>query len=101
MINPYLNWASILNAGDDPNLQNELSLLALIVFSFFCLRFVFQILATILIADQQPAKASLLNLYSNALSLLFIAILVKTTSSSLVYIGIIFSSLPVIVFLNF
>ena len=98
-VNPYLNWASILNAGDDPALQNELSLLALIVFSFFCLRFVFQILATILIADQQPAKASLLNLYSNALSLLFIIILIKTTSGSLVYIGIIFSSLPVIVFL--
>ena len=98
-VNPYLNWASILNAGNDLVLQSELSLLALIVFSFFCLRFVFQILATILIADQRPAKASLLNLYSNALSLLFIYILVKTTSSSLVYIGIIFSSLPVMVFL--
>jgi O-antigen/teichoic acid export membrane protein len=96
-INPFLNWAMILNAGDDPALQNELSLLALIVFSFFCFSFILKIIATILTADQQPAKASLFNLFANALSLIFIIVLTKTTKGSLLYLGIIFSSMPVLV----
>src|ERR1035437_3574816 len=99
VINPFLNWTVMLNAGDDPTLQNELSLLALIVFSFFCLSFIFNIIATILTADQQPAKASLLNLFASALSLLFIIVLTKTTNGSMLYLGLIFSSMPVLVFL--
>lgn len=99
IINPFLNWASILNAGDDPALQKELAILALIVFTFFCLRFIFQLIATILIADQQPAKASLFNLYTNVLSLILIIILTKMTNGSLLYLGIIVSSLPVFVFI--
>src|ERR1035438_6242123 len=67
IINPFINWAIILNAGGDPALQNELSLLALIVFSFFCFSFILKIIATVLTADQQPAKASLFNLFANKL----------------------------------
>ena len=98
IVNPFLNWATILNAGNNRVFQNELRLLAVIVFSSFCMRFIFELIATILIADQQPAKASLLNLYSNVLSLLFIFILIKTSTNSLIYLGTIFSTLPVLVF---
>ena len=93
-----MNWAAILNAGNDPALQKELSILALVVFSSFCLTFIFKLIATILTADQQPAKASLFNLISNALSLAFIIVLINRTNGSLLYIGIIFSCVPVIVF---
>ena len=98
VINPYLNWSLILNAGNDPALQKELSVLALVVFSSFCLTFIFKLISTILTADQQPAKASLFNLISNALSLVFIIALINRTNGSLLYIGIIFSCMPVIVF---
>lgn len=98
LINPFINWVVILNAGNEPGLQNELSTLALIVFTFFCLRFIFKLIGTILTADQQPAKASLFELFSNAIILFFIIILTRILSSSLIYLGLIFSSIPVIVF---
>ena len=98
IINPYLNWSTILNTGYDPALQKEINLLALFVFSFFSLNFVFKLITTILTADQQPAKASLFNLIINILSLFSVIILTKTTNGSLLYIGIIFSGMPTLVF---
>lgn len=98
VVNIFINWPIILNTGDDPGLQNELGVLALIVFSFFCLSFIFKLISTILIADQQSAKASLFDLYANVLALLFIIILTNLTRGSLVYIGTIFSGMPVFVF---
>ena len=71
LINPYLNWSKILNVGNDSGLQKELSILALVVFSAFCLNFVIKLIATILIADQQPAKASFFNLIANAMLICF------------------------------
>lgn len=97
LVNPFLNWAAILNTGSDPTLKSELSLLALIVFTFFCLQFISKIITTILLADQQPAKSSLFDFCANALSLLFIIILTKVTSGSLIYIGAVFSIIPVLV----
>lgn len=94
-INPLLNWAKILNTQSE--MGKELSILALLVFVFFCLRFVFQLIATILTADQKPATASLLKLIGNGLSLLIIYILTKTTKGSLIYLGIALGLAPVIV----
>jgi O-antigen/teichoic acid export membrane protein len=59
IINPFLNWSKILNVNNEA--FSELSLLALIVFTYFCLSFVFRIISTVLTADQQPAKASLID----------------------------------------
>lgn len=42
LINPFLNWGKILNVSNELALHSELSVLALVVFTFFCLRFVFQ-----------------------------------------------------------
>jgi Na+-driven multidrug efflux pump len=55
-INHFINWAKILNTSQE--MADELSILAVIVFVFFCLRFVFQLLNTVLTANQEPAKAS-------------------------------------------
>ena len=94
-INPFLNWSKILNAPN--NIARELSVLALMVFAFFCLQFVFQLLTTIITANQQPAKASLINFIGSLLSLIIIFFLTKTTSGSLIYLGIAFSLAPVLV----
>ena len=97
LINPFLHWAAILNAGNNPALQKELSILALVVFSSFCLSFIFRLITTILTADQQPAKASFFNLISNVLSFVFIIVLINRTNGSLLYIGTIFSCTPIII----
>lgn len=99
VINPFLNWNKILNAGQDIILKNELSLLALVVFTFFCLRFVFKLITTILTADQRPAKASFFDLLGKLIALVLIFVLTKTTTGSLLYLGIVMSSMPVLVLL--
>jgi O-antigen/teichoic acid export membrane protein len=99
VINPFLNWNKILNARQDIILKNELSILALVVFTFFCLRFVFKLITTILTADQRPAKASFFDLLGKIIALVLIFVLTKTTAGSLLYLGIVMSSIPVFVLL--
>lgn len=98
-INQFLNWNLILNVEVGISLQTELSLLAVVVFTFFCLSFVFKLITTILTADQQPAKASFFDLLGKIIALLLIFILTKTTNGSLLYLGIVMSSAPVLVLL--
>lgn len=95
IINPFLNWANILNTK--PEMASELSILALTVFVFFCLQFVFQLLSTILTANHEPAKASLLQTLGSFISLLIIYVLTKTTSGNLLYLGAVLSATPVMV----
>ena len=96
-INPFLNWSKILNAP--PNMSRELSTLALIVFVFFCLQFVLQLITTVLTADQNPAKASLFNFFGSLFSILIIFILTKTTSGNLIYLGAVLGLTPIVVLL--
>ena len=94
-VNPFINWARILNTTQD--MAGELSILVIIVFVFFCLRFVFQLLNTVLNANQEPAKASFFDLLGSLLSLLIIFILTKTTAGNLILLGTVFSLTPVLV----
>ena len=94
-VNPYLNYNKILNVNID--LNSELSLIALIVFTFFCFRFILKIITTILSADQRLAKAETFDLIGKILTLITIFILIKTTSGSLLYLSIALSSIPVFV----
>lgn len=95
IINPFLNWANILNAKQE--MASELSILALMVFVFFCLQFIFQLLTTVLTANHEPAKASLLHTLGSFISLLIIFILTKTTEGNLLYLGGVLSATPVVV----
>jgi O-antigen/teichoic acid export membrane protein len=93
--NSFLNWADILKV--DQSMASEVSTLAIIVFTYFCISFVLKIITTILLADQQPAKSSLIDLLGQLISLLFILILVKTTAGSLLKLGIALCVSPLIV----
>jgi O-antigen/teichoic acid export membrane protein len=95
IINPFLNWSEILNTP--VGMSGELSILAMIVFVFFCLQFVLQLITTVLTANQQPAKASLFNLIGSLFSLTIIFILTKTTSGNLLYLGAVFGFAPILV----
>jgi len=94
-IKPFLNWAKILNTS--PEMAGELGILALVVFVFFCIQFVLQLINTVLTADQKPALASFFNLLGSIFSLLVIYILTLTTKGSLLYLGMALSFAPVIV----
>lgn len=94
-VNPFLNWTRILNTPAD--MAGELSVLAIIVFSFFCIQFILQLITTILTANQEPAKASLFNLLGSLFSLLIIFILTKTTNGNLIYLGTTLGLTPVLV----
>ena len=96
-INSFINWNNILNAGADLKISDELNTLALILFTFFSLRLVFNLITSILTADQQPAKASLFELIGQLVALLLIFVLTKTTEGSLLYLGIVLSASPVLV----
>jgi O-antigen/teichoic acid export membrane protein len=95
IINPFLDWSKLLNTP--ASMKGELSLLALIVFVFFCLQFVLKLVTTVMTADQQPAKASLFSLLGSVFAIIIIFILTKTTSGNLIYLGLVFSSAPIVV----
>jgi len=93
--NHFLNWSKILNVSE--NMQSEVMILAVIVFTYFCLSFVLKIITAILLADQRPAKSSLIDLLGQAFSLLFILILIKITAGSLIKLGIALCVSPLLV----
>ena len=93
IVNPSLDWQKILNTKSVN--KDELSLLALIVFTFFFLRFIFNIIGVILNADQRPALNNIFAPIGNFISLLIIYILTFTTKSNLVLMGLVLSVSPV------
>lgn len=95
IINPFLNWTSILNTP--ASMAAELSTLAILVFVFFCLQFILQLITTIITANQQPAKASFFNFLGSLFSLTVIFILTKTTSGSLINLALSLGFTPVLV----
>lgn len=97
LINHFLNWSSILNVSK--SMEGEVSLLAVIVFTYFCIQFVLNIITTIITANQEPAIASLIGVLGQLLSLILIFILVKTTQGSLVKLGIALCVSPLIILL--
>lgn len=97
-INQYIDWGKVLNI--DQKTAREVTLLAYIILTYFCFQFVFKIINTILIADQKPAKAVLLDLFGQAFSLIAIYILTKVTSGSLLYLVIALGIAPTFVILG-
>lgn len=97
LVNPLLHWDKILNAPAE--MAAELSLLALVVFSFFAIQFVLKLIATVLTANQEPAKANFWIFLGSVLSLIIIYVLTKTTSGNLVYLGLGLSFAPALVLL--
>lgn len=97
LVNQFLDWSAILNVSGE--IQPEVATLAVIIFTYFCLRFVLKIITTLIIADQQPAKASLIDLIGQIFSLVFIVLLIWTTEGSLVYLGLGLCVSPILVLL--
>lgn len=96
-VNFFIDWSVVLNAPS--NMTKELSTLALIVFSFFCMQIVLKTISTVLIADQKPAKSAFFDMLGQLLALIIIFILTKTTKGSLLYLGLALGFIPIAVLL--
>jgi len=97
IVNQFLDWSHILHIS--ASMRSEVSTLAIIVFSYFCLQFVLKIITTLIVANQEPAKSGLIDVLGQLLSLLLIVILVKTTQGSLIKLGIALCASPIVVFI--
>lgn len=85
IINFYLDWSKILNIP--PEMGTEISTLALIILSFFCLQTVLQTISTVVIADQQPYKAAFFDMLGQLFALILLYILTKKITGSLIYLA--------------
>ena len=99
--NNFLDWTHILNV--ETALKTDVTSLAVIVFTYFCISFVLKVITTLIRAIQQPALASLVDVLGQALSLLIVFILIKTTEGSLVKLGLALCLAPlaVLILANF
>jgi O-antigen/teichoic acid export membrane protein len=96
--NPFLEWSKILNCKTINDI--ELRGLAAVVFLFFILRFIVQLIGVIYLADQQPSVNSAVNAGSSILSLALIYILLKTTApGNLTAVAVIVTAAPVLLFI--
>jgi O-antigen/teichoic acid export membrane protein len=100
-INPFLNWCIILNTGADPQMKKELSFLAIVVFTSFGITFLLNLISVILSADQRPAISAIFDLIGKSISLLFIYILTKVSSSSLLSLGLVYCTISPLVLVVF
>lgn len=95
LANPFLDWAKILNVPAE--MRSEVAILAVIVFTYFCLQFILRIVTSMIIADQRPAKVSLIDLIGQVVSMVLIVVLVYTTEGSLIYLAWALCLSPIIV----
>ena len=96
-INQFISWHILLSLP--PGMEKEVSQLAMLVFTYFCFQFVFRVINTILTADQQPAKASMVDMLGQLAALVVIFLLTKFTNGSLLYLGVAVGIAPVLILL--
>jgi O-antigen/teichoic acid export membrane protein len=96
-VNVHLHWNHILNTGaaKDYDLNN----LVLLIFGFFCIQFVLQLINTVLTANQEPAKTGVINFIAQLLTFIAILILAKYTTGSLNLLVWAFAGIPLLVLL--
>ena len=97
IVNNFIDWSIILKSPD--SIPEELGKVILIVFSYFCLKFILSTINTILISDQKPAIASFISLLEQLLALLIIFILTLYTKGSLLNLCLGLCIAPLILFL--
>lgn len=96
-VNHFITWHSLLSLPI--SMENEVSRLAMLIFTYFCFQFIFRVINTVLTADQHSAKASMVDMLGQLAALLAIFILTKITSGSLLYLGLAVGIAPTLVLL--
>ena len=97
--NFFIDWTQVFNT--DKSLEEKLSFLMLIIFSFFVLQLVFKLITTIYTADQKPSVLVLVNFLTQLISLITVWLLLKYTESSLFLFGFVISFIPLLILIGF
>lgn len=95
----FVDWSEVFNVKEIS--INELTNLMYVVIGFFNLNLIFRLILTIYIADQIPSVEGLIQFIIQLFLLITIWIITKTTHSSLLLFGTIFSGLPVLILFIF
>lgn len=98
MLHFWVDWTVVFNA--DAELQQPLAMTMLIVFSFFCVQFVFQLVKMIYLADQRPAVVALINTVATVLSLLVVALVYQRLGGNLVRVALVISGANILVLIG-
>jgi len=98
VVNSFVDWSSLINVPIV--MDSEIRMLTSIIITYFCLQFIFQVIKTILIADQKPAVASLIDLIGQFSSLVIIWLLTIFTDGSLILLGLGIGVFPVLILIG-
>lgn len=95
--NAYINWATILNVGQE--YREELHKVFGIIGGFICLNMIANIFGLMLNADQKPGYTSIIQGAGQYLSLAIVFVLTKISTGSLTNLALYYSGIPAIVML--
>ncbi len=95
VVNYFINWSQVFNI--DQSYALLIRQIMIIVYSFFALQFVFQLIYNILLADQKSGIVDLLKLFSKILSFTAILLLINYKEYSLKIVAVVFSVCPLII----
>ena len=98
LIYPHINWIGFLKTIPAEYEQETLSLIWIFLISFCC-SFLLNLIKFIVMADQRPAIAAFFDMLAQLLTLLGVFILSKTTTPSLIYLGLLTAFAPVLIYL--
>jgi O-antigen/teichoic acid export membrane protein len=97
IINYCLDWNKILNTNVISN--RELQSLCTIVICALCVRFVLQLINTVLVADQKAFFPNFTEILSNTMSLIMIIVLMLLNNHSVILFALAISFVPILLFL--
>ena len=96
---PFIHWSSLLNLP--VKYEYSLFIASVILIVYFCLNFILSTINVVMMANQQPADASLRTLLQQAISLLIIYVLTLTTQGNLINLCLALCASPLIIALAF
>ena len=99
LVVPFVPWESLLNLS--PKFGTSLIAAICIIVVYFCLNFILSTINVVMMADQQPADASLRSLVQQLVSLAIIYVLTITTTGSLINLCLALCASPLLVVLFF
>lgn len=99
LVVPFISWESVLNIS--PKYGQSLLAAICILVVYFCLNFILSTINVVMMANQEPADASLRGLIQQGVSLAIIYVLTLTTQGSLINLCLALCASPLLVILFF
>lgn len=95
LIYKFISWELVFNAPVE--MKTEITGLVLVVVLLFAIRFVLNLINSIVTAFQEPAIKEQINFFSNLTILISFYVLMKLTQGNLIYLGLALTIGPIVV----